>query len=808
MSPLGVGTSRSIQALETGEAKLWILLVGVNQYQDESLPALRYSALDCQGLAEALADATQEFPNKKVIIHHNFAAQAPTLETIRASLQQIVSEAKSQDTILFYFSGHGVLEPNTQQAILCLEDTFKDDLATTGIGLQELLQMLGNCAAHQQLVWLDACHSGDLTLRGARGNTADPTLINPTPQLVKVLRQRAAKSKGFYALLSCDQAQQSWEFPELGHGLFTYYLMRGLRGEAADPQGVLEADGLYKYVYHQTLQYIEKANQQLRLINQQKRSRGEVALHSEYPLQTPKRIVEGIGELILGLRPERVESQHPRQALIVEGLSGSQTTRSLTKVLREAGSFELEYWPGPGKAWPEVRKAIQDCLRWHGGSEPEVLPSTPTSQGTATLLLYLRGRIQESVEGEAQLLLGNGIQISRSWLRQELRRSGVAQQIVVLDCPGASSLADWVEDLQLRPEQGQCLIAAAAPAQQPELFAQTILETLISADQQVGLPVAEWIAQLQLNLAGSGINLHVWLSGIQGVIEVLPARIGLVSWAREKLEPSGAIIPASLPVEAPVSYLGLSPQESSEFEALLTGFVGPIAPTLVQQALAHASSTKELIEELTLHLAPQHQMAFEQRAISLLQELTVQPQTRSGDSPENWEKLEPSGAIIPASLPVEAPVSYLGLSPQESSEFEALLTGFVGPIAPTLVQQALAHASSTKELIEELTLHLAPQHQMAFEQRAISLLQELTVQPQAKSGSSPSLRSSEINQTFVHQCEQDLADLIGPIATLVVEQALASNPHISATQLVANLAAEIPDRQKASEFNLRLLCMI
>ncbi|CAA9586263.1 High-affinity carbon uptake protein Hat/HatR [uncultured Synechococcales cyanobacterium] len=704
MSPLGVGTSRSIQALETGEAKLWILLVGVNQYQDESLPALRYSALDCQGLAEALADATQEFPNKKVIIHHNFAAQAPTLETIRGSLKQIVSEAKSQDTILFYFSGHGVLEPNTQQAILCLADTFKDDLATTGIGLQELLQMLGNCAAHQQLVWLDACHSGDLTLRGARGNTADPTLLNPTPQLVKVLRQRAAKSKGFYALLSCDQAQQSWEFPELGHGLFTYYLMRGLRGEAADPQGVLEADGLYKYVYHQTLQYIEKANQQLRLINQQKRSRGEVALHSEYPLQTPKRIVEGIGELILGLRPERVESQHPRQALIVEGLSGSQTTRSLTQVLREAGSFELEYWPGPGKAWPEVRKAIQDCLRWRSGSEPEVLPSTPSSQETATLLLYLRGRIQESVEGEAQLLLGNGIQLSRSWLRQELRRSGVAQQIVVLDCPGASSLADWVEDLQLRPEQGQCLIAAAAPAKQPELFAQALLETLISADQQVGLPVAEWIAQLQLNLAGSGINLHVWLSGIQGVIEVLPARIGLVPWA--------------------------------------------------------------------------------------------------------WEKLEPSGAIIPASLPVEAPVSYLGLSPQESAEFEALLAGFVGPIAPTLVQQALAHVSSTKELIEELTLHLAPQQQMAFEQRAISLLQELTVQPQAKSGSSPSLRSSEINQAFVHQCEQDLADLIGPIATLVVEQALASHPHISATELVANLAAEIPDRQKASEFNLRLLCML
>lgn len=300
--------------------------------------------------------------------------------------------------------------------------------------------------------------------------------------------------------------------------------MRGLRGEAADFQGVIDADGLYKYVYYQTLQYIDKTNQQLRLINQQKKTKGETHLHSEYPLQTPKRIVEGVGELILGLRPDDLGSRHPRQALVVEGLSGSKTTLALSKVLSGAGGFELEYWPRPKKEWSEVRHAIQACLCWRSISKALFTKRTATTE-KETVLLYLRGRIEETEEG-AWLVLGDGLRLSRSWLRKELRHSGIAQQIVLLDCPGASSLFDWVEDLQLGPEQGQCLIAATAPADQPDRFAQALLKTLEAADQQVGLPVAGWIAQLQVELAGTGIVPHVWLSAVQGVIEVIPGRIG------------------------------------------------------------------------------------------------------------------------------------------------------------------------------------------------------------------------------------------------------------------------------------------
>ena len=512
--PRTIRTNRPTTALETGTAKLWILLVGVNHYQDGRLPSLQYPAVDCQGLGEALLEATQAFPNQEIQMHHDFA-KSPQLAEVRQSLKQIVVAAAAADTVIFYFSGHGVLDDRTQQAFLCLADTQKDQLTETGLAVAELLQLLGNCAAKQQVVWLDACHSGGMTWRGARGQKDAEPLANPTIQLMALLRQRAAQSQGFYALLSCDYQQQSWEFPELGHGVFTYFLMRGLRGAAADREGIIEADRLYKYVYYQTLQYVDKTNQQLRLINQQKRSRGETQIQSEYPLQTPKRIVEGIGELILGIVTTRQDLAHLRQALIVDGLPNHQTTIHLSQVLANAGSFDLAYYPQPGKEWHSVRADIQARLQI----------DQARNNAETTVLLYLRGRIEETAEGDAGLILGDGVRLSRSWLRQELRRSQMAQQIIILDCPGATSLPDWLEDLQLGNDYGQCLIAVAAPSSAPDAFTQILLDTLQTSDPQTGLPVAAWIAQLQIALAGT-LPLQVWLSGAQGLIEVLPNRLG------------------------------------------------------------------------------------------------------------------------------------------------------------------------------------------------------------------------------------------------------------------------------------------
>ncbi|QSJ17141.1 caspase family protein [Nostoc sp. UHCC 0702] len=505
----------TVNSQQTAIKKLWCLLIGVGEYQDKNLRSLSYALADCQGLAKALKQANHNFIETEIIEHNFQTSQKPKLSEIRASLQQIITSANPEDTVFFYFSGHGMLESKSQQAVLCLTDTQTDNLLNTGLVMQELLQMLGNCQASHQLVVLDACHSGSLTLR----NSPIPKLMEEL-QRVAPQKKQTAHNQGFYALLSCDKDQESWEFPELGHGVFTYFLIRGLLGEAADSRGEIEIKTLYKYIYHNTLQYIDKLNQGLRLINLQKRSRGETdGLKKEQPPQTPKLIVEAAGDLILGYKTAETKPRSLRQALIVDGLLNQELALAISKILNSRGGFDLKYWHPQVRDLSDVRQAIQNCLL-HNQSEAFL--------EDVTSLLYLRGEIEETETGEAFLIISDEIKLSRDWLRQHLHPSKIGQQIVVLDClvretKHNHSLQDWLENLQKESEFSQCLIIGAARVENSAEFPTALLKTLQTANLQTGLSVAGWITGVQRELAESKIWRNYWLGGMQGVIEVLPA---------------------------------------------------------------------------------------------------------------------------------------------------------------------------------------------------------------------------------------------------------------------------------------------
>ncbi len=207
---------KNVKQLQQGEAKLWLLLIGVGEYQDSKLNPLPYAVADCQVLGDALRGTTKLFPKTEIIIAHSQNNFPPQLATVTQELQQITSLAQPEDTILFYFSGHGILEPNTQQVFLCLEDTVinPDKLTTTGLRVIDILDQLATCQAGKQIIILDACHSGGLNLRSTNNFPFKTLVNNPqnnsivssnlSSQLVDILQRRSAYSKGFYGLLSCD----------------------------------------------------------------------------------------------------------------------------------------------------------------------------------------------------------------------------------------------------------------------------------------------------------------------------------------------------------------------------------------------------------------------------------------------------------------------------------------------------------------------------------------------------------------------------------------------------------------------------
>ncbi|MBW4697474.1 MAG: caspase family protein [Aphanocapsa lilacina HA4352-LM1] len=500
MPPLGLRTSRDDRLLHAAVGRLWMLMVGVDIYADPQLGVLGCAVCDCRELAGALAGLTGRFERRVELVHHAQDGRPPRLGAVRASLAQLVAEAQPEDTVVFYFSGHGVLDRRCTEVFFCLADTRLGALEQTALGLPELLGSLANCRAHQQLLWLDACHSG-AGFAPAGANPAD----DAAGRLVAALQRHAHQRRNLYALLSCDAGEHSWEFPELGHGVFTYHLIRGLRGEAADRQGVIDIDGLYKFVYYQTLRYIDQINKQLRLLNRQKGCLGESERFRLYSLQTPKRFVGGVAPVVLGRSPRAAGAPQPRRALVIESLVGRGVGVKLSRELARLGRFDIRYWSA--ESVPRQWLALQ-------------LADPPVAQ---TVLVYLGGRITCTGDGDLHLDLG-GTAVGLLWLDQQMQAGHRDRRLWICDWvvePGnLEAVRRWLQSQQRPQTPGLCLMAGLSAPGFAGRFGEALVATLAAAG--AGLSVAEWIAKLQDQTAADATHFESWLSSVEGVVEVLP----------------------------------------------------------------------------------------------------------------------------------------------------------------------------------------------------------------------------------------------------------------------------------------------
>jgi uncharacterized caspase-like protein len=136
---------------------------------------------------------------------------------------------------MIYFAGHGSPEsPDAPNNLFLLPfDANYDDIATTGFPMWDIETALKRfIKAKKVVVIADACHSGgvgqsyDIARRGSRGIEINP-ISSGLQNLSKV-------GDGVAVISASDDKQFSQESREWGggHGVFTYFLLKGLQGEA------------------------------------------------------------------------------------------------------------------------------------------------------------------------------------------------------------------------------------------------------------------------------------------------------------------------------------------------------------------------------------------------------------------------------------------------------------------------------------------------------------------------------------------------------------------------------------------------
>jgi serine/threonine protein kinase len=221
------------------------LVIGVGKYPHPGIRTLDFAAHDAEAVAETLTDPEVcGFPTDTVeLLLDEDAGRDTVVERLSRWLPE---RARGAEIVLFYFAGHGLVQPvgNQDEGFLLPADADPDNPAGRGVAMTDVARWIGGLNAGAVVVCLDCCHAGTIVRRGATDPTPTPRDFVLRPDLLQDLA-----GSGRFLLASCGKGQYSVELHELRHGLFTYHLLQGLGGAGdRDGDGRVGVDELFEYV--------------------------------------------------------------------------------------------------------------------------------------------------------------------------------------------------------------------------------------------------------------------------------------------------------------------------------------------------------------------------------------------------------------------------------------------------------------------------------------------------------------------------------------------------------------------------------
>ena len=181
------------------------------------------------------------------------ATRAHLLHTVKNWLAPNLTRGKSQ--VVVFFAGHGLASQNGEKAFLIPHDALPDMLDETAIDRQQLMANIARAEPQSALFFFDTCYSG-----GARGG--DKTLV-ANARAITIKPRADLLPPGFMQFSAAGNDQFAHSHPSQPHGLFSYYLMRGLGGEAdANHDNRLTAGELHAFV-RERVQHLSQGRPQV-----------------------------------------------------------------------------------------------------------------------------------------------------------------------------------------------------------------------------------------------------------------------------------------------------------------------------------------------------------------------------------------------------------------------------------------------------------------------------------------------------------------------------------------------------------------
>lgn len=214
-------------AVEMPGTKVWAVVVGVASY--DHMPVLRYTDDDAYRFYAFLKSLEGgALPDDQIRI---LVDEDASRDNIMGTMNEIFGQAGPNDLVIFYFSGHGL-----NGSFLPIDfDGFNNKISH-----EEIAKAFNKCQAKFKLCLADACHSGGLF--AMRSGEDDPVLSQYYSTLAKSVA-------GTAIIMSSKADETSLESQGLRQGVFSHFLIRGLKGEAdKNKDKVVTVEELYEFI--------------------------------------------------------------------------------------------------------------------------------------------------------------------------------------------------------------------------------------------------------------------------------------------------------------------------------------------------------------------------------------------------------------------------------------------------------------------------------------------------------------------------------------------------------------------------------
>ncbi len=228
------------------KSKRYALIIGVDKYADSSISPLDGASNDAKALADALIRHAG-FPADQVILlaTDQPPQRQPTREEILLRLSNLRSAVPKDGLLLVAFAGHGI-ERNNQAYLLPSNARIHGDielLQDTSISVTRMKEAIRAVGVGQVVLFLDACRNDPAS---GRSDSVNPLTNTYTRAFNFDVRNREVTA--FATLYATEVGRRAYEYKEKRQGYFTWALVEGLQGAAANERGEVTLSRLIRHV--------------------------------------------------------------------------------------------------------------------------------------------------------------------------------------------------------------------------------------------------------------------------------------------------------------------------------------------------------------------------------------------------------------------------------------------------------------------------------------------------------------------------------------------------------------------------------